>query len=175
VVGLKDIASWESEFGTEMGGKLIALLFAAEDYCADTSVVRTISRHELLFVRSQIVTTAKAFGLEAIDMVCVNYKDPEYLQEECQDGKRLGFTGKQAIHPNQIGTINSSFVPTFHEILRAAKILHKMNVAHSNQKGAVGLEMEGGGKEMIDAPMLKQAENVIRLARAAGCDIPHVD
>ena len=51
--------------------------------------------------------------------------------------------------------------------------------------------MEGGGKEMIDAPMLKQAsglrlfrdwimsviqaENIIRLARAAGCDIPHVE
>lgn len=42
------------------------------------------------------------------------------------------------------------------EILRAAKILHQINIAHSNQKGAVGLEMEGGGKEMIDAPMLKQ-------------------
>lgn len=35
-----------------------------------------------------------------------------------------------------------------------------MNVAHSNQKGAVGLEMEGGGKEMIDAPMLKQVGSI---------------
>lgn len=80
------------------------------------------------------------------------------------------------------------------EILRAAKILHRMSIAHSNQKGAFGLEMEGGGKEMIDAPMLKQvsaalcgqggsrlmvnvmqAENVIRLARAAGCEIPQVE
>lgn len=42
------------------------------------------------------------------------------------------------------------------EILRAAKILHRMHVVYSNQKGAFGLEMEGGGKEMIDAPMLKQ-------------------
>lgn len=42
------------------------------------------------------------------------------------------------------------------EILRAAKILHQMNVAYSNQKGAFGLEMESGSKEMIDAPMLKQ-------------------
>lgn len=78
--------------------------------CADTSVVRTTSREELLFVRSQIAITAKAFGLEAIDMVhlalltvseshryvqvCVNYKDPEYLRDECEDGRRLGFTGK---------------------------------------------------------------------------------
>lgn len=130
----------------------------------------------------------------------------------------LMFDAQQVIHPNQVVTVNSSFVPTFHgastsylefrllmtvsdvmsignaEILRAAKILHRMNIAYSNQKGAFGLEMEGGGKEMIDAPMLKQvcvslcgqagsrlkvggmqAENVIRLARAAGCDIPHVE
>jgi citrate lyase beta subunit len=44
--------------------------------------------------------------------VCVSYKDPEYLLEECEDGRRLGFTGKQAIHPNQVDTIQKTFVPT---------------------------------------------------------------
>lgn len=38
--------------------------------CADTSIIRTPSRQELLFTRSQIAITAKAFGLDAIDMVC---------------------------------------------------------------------------------------------------------
>jgi citrate lyase beta subunit len=37
--------------------------------CADTSVIRTDSRKELLYARSQIVVAAKAFGLDAIDMV----------------------------------------------------------------------------------------------------------
>ncbi|KAF9236507.1 Pyruvate/Phosphoenolpyruvate kinase-like domain-containing protein [Melanogaster broomeanus] len=175
VFGLGEIASWKSEFGAEQGGELAALLFAAEDYCADTSVVRTTSRQELLFVRSQVVIAAKAFGLEAIDMVCVNYKDQGYLREECEDGRRLGFTGKQAIHPNQVEIVNSTFVPTSKEILRAVRILHQMNTAHSSQKGAFGLEMEDGGKEMIDTPMLKQAENTIRLARVAGLDIPHAE
>lgn len=68
-----------------------------------------------------------------------------------------------------------------------------MEKAHSEQRGAVGLVTEDGGKEMIDAPMLKQvssgcrlhrtspmltpfqAENTIRLAMAAGLDIPKVD
>jgi citrate lyase subunit beta-like protein len=44
----------------------------------------------------------------------------------------------------------------FSDILRAAKIVHQMNLAHASQRGAFGLELEGGGKEMIDAPMLKQ-------------------
>lgn len=37
--------------------------------CADTSIIRTPSRQELLYARSQIVVAAKAFGLDAIDMV----------------------------------------------------------------------------------------------------------
>lgn len=42
------------------------------------------------------------------------------------------------------------------DILRAAKILHQMEKAYALEKGAFGLDLEGGGKEMIDAPMLKQ-------------------
>jgi citrate lyase subunit beta-like protein len=34
-----------------------------------------------------------------------------------------------------------------------------MKVAHTSQIGAFGLELEGGGKEMIDAPMLKQVSS----------------
>jgi len=168
------IAAWRSVYGPEKGGELRALLFGAEDYCADTSVVRTPSRQELLYSRSKIAVTAKAFGLEAIDMVCVNYDDLGYLRDECADGRRLGFSGKQAIHPSQIDVIQTTFVPTEKEILRAAQILNEMERAHAVQKGAVGLELgdERGHKEMIDAPMLKQAEKTIQIARAAGLPIP---
>ena len=43
------------------------------------------------------------------------------------------------------------------EILRAARILHQMEKAYGEERGAFGLATEDGGKEMIDAPMLKQA------------------
>ncbi|KAJ8501934.1 hypothetical protein ONZ51_g301 [Trametes cubensis] len=172
---LGPIASWTSRYGPALGGQLSALLFAAEDYCADTGIIRTTSRQELLYTRSHIVVIAKAFGLKAIDMVCVNYKDLQYLRDECEDGRRLGFTGKQAIHPSQVEVIQSTFVPSSKEILRAARILRQMEKAHLSHKGAAGLELEGGGMEMIDAPMIKQAENVVRIAKAAGLPIPDVE
>ncbi|KAI0826860.1 Pyruvate/Phosphoenolpyruvate kinase-like domain-containing protein [Trametes gibbosa] len=194
---LGEIAGWQSKYGAALGGTLSALLFAAEDYCADTGIIRTTSRQELLYTRSHIVVTAKAFRLKAIDMVCVNYKDLRYLRDECEDGRRLGFTGKQAIHPSQVDVIQSTFVPSSKgpeksfpacllravltfislcctEILRAARILKQMEKAHLANRGAAGLELEGGGMEMIDAPMIKQAENVVRIAKAAGLDIPDV-
>ncbi|KAF8827479.1 hypothetical protein HHX47_DHR4000125 [Lentinula edodes] len=153
------IAGWQSEHGALQGGA-----FAAEDYCADTSIIRTRSRQELLYTRSQIAIAAKAFGLEAIDM--------------------------QAIHPAQVETIQNTFVPTAEEILRAAKILRGMQVAHASQKGAIGLD-----GEMIDAPMIKQvnlyyssfitritliisiiqATKIVEIAKEAGIEIPQID
>jgi citrate lyase subunit beta-like protein len=156
---LNGIGQWKSEYGDTLGGKLGALLFAAEDYCADTGIIRTPSRTELLYTRSQIVLAAKAFGLKSIDMVCINYKDLGYLQEECVDGRNLGYDGKQAIHPSQVDTIQSTFVPTAKEIKRAARIIRAMEKAHGSNRGAVGLS-NGEKDEMIDAPMIKQVSLV---------------
>ena len=61
---------------------------------ADVGMIRTPSRRELLFARSAVVTTACAFGLQAIDLVCVDYKSEEILREECLEGRQMGFTGK---------------------------------------------------------------------------------
>ncbi|RXW24505.1 hypothetical protein EST38_g1365 [Candolleomyces aberdarensis] len=113
-----------------------------------------------------LVIAAKAFGLDVVDM----YKDKDYLRDECVDGRQLGFTGKQAIHPSQVPIIQSTFVPTPEEILRAAKILKGLKNAHiSEAKGAIGID-----GEMIDAPMLKQAEQIIAIAEAANLTIPNV-
>ncbi|KAJ7212309.1 citrate lyase beta subunit [Mycena pura] len=161
------IAAWRPE--NSLGGTLTTLLFAAEDYCADTGILRSPSRHELLYTRSSIVIAAKAFGLNAIDMVCVNYKDRAYLEDECRDGRQLGFTGKQAIHPLQVDVIQSTFVPTGAEIERAAKIVHKMEREHALNRGATGLD-----GEMIDKPMILQAERILRIAKAANLDIPEM-
>ncbi|GJJ15673.1 hypothetical protein Clacol_009951 [Clathrus columnatus] len=179
-----DIAGWKSPDGV---ATMSALLFAAEDFCADTSIIRTSSREELLYPRSKLALAAKAFDLQAIDMVCINYKDKDVLKQECAEGRRLGYSGKagntipfgpQAIHPDQVDIIQDTFVPTKEEleIERAARIVHQMELSYASNKGAFGLDLSDGkaGKEMIDAPMLKQAEQTLRLAQNAGLQIPNV-
>jgi citrate lyase subunit beta-like protein len=128
------IASIESAFALMQLGKIAAspgveaLLFAAEDFCADTSIRRTKHRRELLFARSSVVVAAKAHRLQAIDMVssihrlrwsrslsgqvCINFKDPAVLAEEAAEGAELGFDGKQAIHPAQVEIIQTAFAPS---------------------------------------------------------------
>lgn len=78
---------------------LSGLIFAAEDFALDLSLTRTPSLAEFLYARSAIVTAARAYELpSAIDLVCTSYKGPEgvkRLEEECQNGKEMGFNGKR--------------------------------------------------------------------------------
>ena len=73
---------------------------------------RTRDLRSLLYPRAQMATIAKAYGLQAIDMVCIEYKDDAYLREECRDGASLGFDGKQAIHPAQLDAIHAAYSPS---------------------------------------------------------------
>ncbi|KAE8271809.1 hypothetical protein A4X09_0g561 [Tilletia walkeri] len=159
---------------------LSSLLFASEDFCAATSILRTRTRHSLLVPRSQVVLTARAFGLGAIDMVCIDIKDEAYLIEEAQEAKELGFDAKQVVHPSQVGPVQRIFAPSEEEVRRAARVAFFYRRGVEMHLGAVGLPEEGpqggegGSVTMIDAPMLKQAEAVLAKARAGKMKIPDV-
>ena len=86
---------------------LSGLIFAAEDFALDLSLTRTPSLTEFLYARSAIATAARAHSLPStIDLVCTSlFVDPrglKILEEECLQGKGLGFNGKQCIHPTQV-------------------------------------------------------------------------
>ncbi|GAA5838674.1 hypothetical protein JCM9279_003824 [Rhodotorula babjevae] len=149
--------------------RVAGLLFAAEDYCASSRITRTPSRRELLFARSSVVAVAHAYGLEAVDLVCVRYKGEDserVLADECREGRELGFTGKQAIHPAQVDIVQREFSPSPAEIERAQAILAQYEAARASGAGAYGLD-----GDMMDAPMVLQAESVLAQARAAGMDV----
>ncbi|KAI8592031.1 Pyruvate/Phosphoenolpyruvate kinase-like domain-containing protein [Geranomyces variabilis] len=140
--------------------RIDGLLFAAEDYAADTGLIRTQSRVEFLYSRQRVATTACAYGLQAIDMVCVDYQNPAILEEECLEGRQWGFTGKQAIHPKQLETIQRVFSPSEKDIERANKIIDKYN--EHIKKGIGAFNLDG---KMIDMPVVKWAERLLAKAK----------
>ncbi|KAJ3377526.1 hypothetical protein HDU84_008565, partial [Entophlyctis sp. JEL0112] len=121
-------------------GRVEALVFAAEDYAADLGLIRTSSRLEMLLARQTVVMHAVANGLQAIDL------NQDVLLEECREGRTFGFTGKQAIHPNQIENIQSTFTPTDKEIEYAARIVDAAR-EHSN-RGVGAFDLDG---KVVDA------------------------
>lgn len=42
----------------------------------------------------------------------MDYKNDDILREECEFGRRMGFLGKQAVHPRQLEIIQRCFLPT---------------------------------------------------------------
>ena len=152
---------------------LAGLVFAAEDFTLDLGITRTEGLPELLFARSQIVATARAFGLTSIvDLVCTSYKDEKglkKLESETIDGKNLGFTSKQCIHPTQVEVVQSTFAPSQAELEWAVRVTTADQKAKKQGKGAWSL-----GGQMIDVPVVGTARGIISKARACDLDVEGV-
>ncbi|KAJ3235556.1 hypothetical protein HDU81_000349 [Chytriomyces hyalinus] len=156
LIHLKEIIAADTERRVE------ALVFAAEDYCADLGLIRTPGRLEMLLGRQTVVAHAVANGLQAIDLVCVDFKNQDVLREESKEGRTFGFTGKQAIHPNQVELIQSSFMPSESEIAYATKIVEASK--HHASAGAGAFDLDG---KVVDAPVVLWAQRILAKARVA--------
>ncbi len=154
VLNLKEIASHP---------RLDAIIFGGEDFAASIGATRTKEALELLYARQATVTAAAANGLQAIDIVAIDFKDLEALRLESEFGARLGFTGKQIIHPAQVGPVQTAFTPDADAIAYARRIVETFEASQAKGAGAYALD----GK-MIDRPLLKNAQKVLDRAKAAG-------
>lgn len=63
-------------------------------FSTHTGATRTKDATELLYARQKVVVTTKAFGLQAIDLVYIDYKDVDGLRRQAREGALMGFTGK---------------------------------------------------------------------------------
>lgn len=115
----------------------------------------------LQWARSTVVCASAAEGCPPpIDGVVTAPRDEALLRTECASGRDLGFTGKLAIHPIQIPTINNMFAPSEGELAWAHTV-----VAAGSAGGAV---LVAG--EMIDGPILQRAKNIVERAAATGLE-----
>ncbi|KXX79101.1 Citrate lyase subunit beta-like protein, mitochondrial [Madurella mycetomatis] len=141
---------------------LSGLIFAAEDFALDLSLTRTPGLAEFLYARSAIATAARAFDLPStIDLVCTAYRGPEglkRLEEECRNGKEMGFNGKQVVQ--------RMFGPSEAEVEWATRVVVADDKASAAGRGAWTLD----GK-MIDAPVVGKAHAVVARAERCGFDI----
>lgn len=142
---------------------VVALAIGLEDYTADIGAKRTIEAKESFFARSQIVNSAKAAGIQAIDSVFSDVADMEGLKETILESKALGFEGMGCIHPRQIPVIHDNYAPDEDEIDRAKQIVQAFDIAQQKGLGVVSL-----GSKMIDPPVVKKAHKIIDVAIITG-------
>jgi citrate lyase subunit beta/citryl-CoA lyase len=107
--------------------------------------------------RSLCLFAAGAAKVAAIDTLFVDFRDDGGLRAACAEGRRDGFAGKLAIHPDQVAAINECFVPSAQEIEHARRVIALFRA----NEGVAALQLDG---QMVDVPHLRQAEKT--LARA---------
>ena len=141
--------------------RLAALTWGGEDLGADIGVaagrVDQSWTEPFRLARNLCLFGAAAAGVLAIDTVYTDFRDLDGLRRECAEAARDGFSGKLAIHPDQVPVINEVFAPTPAAILWAERIVAAF--AAAGNAGVTSLD----GK-MLDRPHLRSAERL--LARA---------
>ncbi len=142
--------------------RLEALILGPADLAASLGLAAAepAARDEALdFARAGVVAAARAAGVAAIDGPYLSVDDEDGLRRSAQRARSLGFDGKWAIHPRQVGPLEEVFTPTAEELDRARAILAALAEADGDGRGAVALE-----GEMVDEASRKRAEAL--LARA---------
>lgn len=142
--------------------RLMGLSWGAEDLSA---VLGSLANRDeaghftspYLLVRNLCLIAAAAAGVEPIDTVYVNFRDVAGLERETREARRDGFTGKMAIHPDQVPVINAIFTPSAMEIARAKAIV----AAFGDAAGVASLD-----GQMLDRPHLVLAQKVLSRAAA---------
>ncbi len=138
---------------------VVSLAIGLEDYTADMGVKRTNEGKESLYARTRLVNACKAAKIQPIDSVFSDISDMDALAVNVKTSKSLGFEGMGCIHPRQIRVIHENFAPDADEIEKSKKIINAFFDAKEKGLGVVSL-----GTKMIDAPVVKSAEKVIKLA-----------
>jgi citrate lyase beta subunit len=154
ILNLKEIASHP---------RLDGIIFGGEDYAASIGAHRTSEAWELFYARSAVVTACAAYALQAIDIVTIEFRDPEKVRSEARFGAQLGYSGKQIIHPNQVIPVQEAFTPSDEAIAQARRLVEAFEQHQSRGAGAFALD-----DKMIDMPLLKAAQNLLERAKAAG-------
>ena len=132
---------------------LSAALGASGKYDSDGSLSFTYR-----MARSLCLAGAVAAGVQPVDGVFADFRDSAGLTAEAEAAAREGFTGKLAIHPDQVAPINAAFTPSADELAHAKAIID----AFAADPSAGVLSVDG---HMVDRPHLTQAQGVIARAR----------
>ncbi len=132
---------------------LSAALGASSKYDADGALSLTYK-----LARSLCLAGAVAAGVPPVDGIFADFKDDKGLRAETAAAAREGFTGKLAIHPDQVAIINAAFTPSKAEIVHAQAI-----VAAFDAEPDAGVLSVGG--KMVDRPHLVQAQRTLARAK----------
>ena len=145
--------------------RIVAVQFGGEDFSREMGLplVRTGEAKELVHQRAATATACVAAGVQPVDVIWTELGDLDGLAAEAAQARRLGYTGKAAIHPEQIAPINAAFSPTPEEIAYAREVIAALEEAVAQGTGV--LNYRGA---FLEEPVIARARRALALAERFG-------
>jgi citrate lyase subunit beta / citryl-CoA lyase len=136
---------------------VLRIAFGHLDFQAELGMHCDADERELDAVRLALVMASRRAGLPApIDGVTAALDDAARLAQDLQRSRRFGFGAKLCIHPKQVDAVNEGFGPTAAQREWAQRVLEA-----SRLHGTGAFRLDG---EMVDAPVLQRARNLLEPA-----------
>ena len=146
--------------------RLAALIFGVVDYAGNIGAREPVREQFALYhyPKAKTVAAARAAGIDVIDGVTLQFRDLALCEQDARSAAQMGFDGKWAIHPDQVGVINRAFMPSAEELTRAREIL----AAYDQQDRDAGVGAFVYKDEMVDAASLPIERKKLAIAKKCG-------
>jgi citrate lyase subunit beta/citryl-CoA lyase len=146
--------------------RLAGLTWGAEDLSAAIGATSNKGldgdwNHPYQLARSLCLFAAASAEVAPIETLYADFRDGDGLVASCNAARRDGFTGRIAIHPDQVAAINACFTPSNEEVAQARRVVDAF--AAQPNAGTIGVD----GK-MYDIPHLKAARRVLATVETNG-------
>jgi citrate lyase subunit beta/citryl-CoA lyase len=141
--------------------RMAALVLGTSDLAKDLRVPHTPDRLGFITSLGLAVLAARAAGIDVLDGVHLDLKDPVGLRAACEQGRNLGFDGKTVIHPDQVAIANEVFAPDAAAVERARRLLAVWQEAQAQGQGVAVLD----GK-LVESLHAVEAERLLAIADA---------
>ncbi len=141
--------------------RLACLVAGTNDLAKETRARIVPGRAPMLPWLSSIVAAARAYGLDVLDGVSNDLRDPAAFRAECEGGRDLGFDGKTLIHPDQIAAANEVFAPPPAEVEAARAVIAAFARPENAGRGVISLD-----GRMVERLHAEMAARTVALADA---------
>jgi citrate lyase subunit beta/citryl-CoA lyase len=133
---------------------LAGFVFGPNDLSRETRIRMLPGRAAMLPMITHCILATRLHGLEILDGPYSDIGNPMGFDEECAQGRDLGFDGKTLIHPGQIDACNAIFTPPEEEVAQARKIIAAFEQPENAARGAI--QLDGRMVERLHADMARR-------------------
>lgn len=132
------------------------LAFGSLDFSLDINSSQL--RDAFVYARSRIVLASRTAGLPApIDAVTPAIENLATVAGDAHYARALGFCAKLCIHPQQVAPVRAAFLPDEVQLAWADRVMT------AAAQGSHAVKVDG---EMVDLPLIEQAQRMLALAGA---------